>query len=96
MQTKQRAERSDKKKRIHPYLDHDTYSHLDKIRQSVNTQKKAISIHDIAEDILEACVQAPEIIGWLMKKYGVPSDHPMYAVKVKENGKHVIKHLFEC
>lgn len=40
VQTKQRAERSDKKKRIHRYLDHDTYSHLDKIRQSVNTKKK--------------------------------------------------------
>lgn len=91
-----RAERSDKKKRIHPYLDHDTYDRLEKLRQSINSQHKALSIHDIAEDILEACTQAPEIIGWLMKKYRVPDDHPMRAVRVTERGKTMIKHFYEC
>lgn len=96
MQTQKRAERSDKKKRIHPYLELDTHARLEKIRQSVNSQNQSISIHDIAEDLLDACTQSPEVIGWLMTKYKVPHDHPMRAVRVTERGKNVIKHLFEC
>ncbi|MFF0828770.1 hypothetical protein ACFYU8_17800 [Brevibacillus sp. NPDC003359] len=96
MQRQKRAERSDKKMRIHPYLDRATFERLDKIRQSVNTQKKSVSIHDLAEDLIDLCTQTPEVIKWIMRRYDVPSDHPMYAIRFSENGTNVIKHLFEC
>lgn len=91
-----RAERSDKKERIYPYLSRDTYSNLEKLCQSVNTQDRSVSIHDICEDILDVCVQSPEIIDWLMRKYRVPMDHPMRAVFYCDAGKSGIKHFYEC
>ncbi|MBM7592226.1 hypothetical protein [Brevibacillus fulvus] len=95
MATQKRAERSDKKKRIYPYLTDDSHTRLDKLRQAINSQK-SVSIHDIAEELLDICTQSPEVISWIQNKYGVPADHPMRVIRVTEMGKSVLRHLYEC
>lgn len=94
MLNRKRAERSDKKHRIYPYLSDETFARLDKIRQAINSQK-AVSIHDLAEDFLDVCVRMPEMINWIQDKYGVPGDHPMRVFRVNEMGKSSLKHMYE-
>lgn len=95
MTLRKRNERSDKKHRIYPYLSKETFDRLNKIRLALNTQK-AVSIHDIAEELLDVCTQSPEVITWLQNKYNVPMEHPMRLVRVNQMGKSVFMHLYEC
>ncbi|TPG93488.1 hypothetical protein EEL32_00055 (plasmid) [Brevibacillus laterosporus] len=95
MQTKVRTERSDKKVRIYPYLKKSTHQKLELLRQSVNINK-AVSIHDLAEDLLDVCIEFPEFINWIQDKYSVPGDHPLRIICVKDNGQKKLIRMFEA
>ncbi|KKX53279.1 MULTISPECIES: hypothetical protein [Brevibacillus] len=94
MLLKKRAERSDKKHRLHPYLKTETFNRLSKVHLAIRTQKN-VSIHDIAEDILDMAMESAEVITWLQNRYGVPADHPMRVSKSTHMGKSSLKHLYE-
>lgn len=94
MGTHIRTERSDKKKRIYPYLRKSTAENLELIRQAVNTQKE-VSIHDLAEDFLDVVTMTPAFINWIQDKYKVPGDHPLRVVPVIENNRCKLIRLFE-
>jgi len=94
-EVKKRSERSDKKLRIYPYLKSDTFNRLEIIRQAVNVMQP-VSIHDLAEDILDIALNMPEFVTWLQNKYKVPADHPLRIVPVKSNGMVTLHRLFEA
>lgn len=94
MTVQKRAERSDKKHRLHPYLKTETHLRLTKLHLAIRTQKN-ISIHDLAEEILDMAMESVEIITWLQNKHRVPLDHPMRVSKDHHMGKSSLKHLYE-
>lgn len=95
MQSIKRKERSDKKIRIYPYLKQSTHEKLELLRQAVNLNK-TVSIHDIAEELLDVCMNMPEFVNWIQNKYKVPGDHPLRIVPIMENGKQRFVRLFDA
>lgn len=94
MSSQKRAERSDKKFRLYPYLKNETHHRLAKVCLAIRTQKN-VSIHDLAEDILDMAMESGEVVAWLQNKYRVPADHPMRVSKSTSMGKSTLKHLYE-
>jgi len=77
-----RKERSDKKKRIYPYLKHETYRRLNRISKPCD-----VSVHEIAADFLNAAVNTPAFVNWIQDKYKVAGDDPLRVIPLIENGK---------
>jgi len=95
-QTNVRDERSDKKMRLYPYVDKSTTGKNLKMLQVALSTQVDISVHDIAEEILEVVSKSPDFINWIQDKYKVPKDHPFRVMPIHVNGKVAyLKHFFE-
>lgn len=78
----ERKERKDKKKRIFPYLKHETYRRLNRLSKSCD-----VSVHELAADLLDATVNTPAFINWIQDKHKVAADDPLRVIPLIENGK---------
>lgn len=96
-QKKVRAERSDKKMRLYPYVDQETTGKNLKMIHTAVSQFTDISIHDMTEEALDVLALSADFIEWIQDKYKVPQDHPLRVKPIYVNGKVAyLKHLFDA